>query len=97
MSEEEVSIDWHWRNSMKVVRFFKFDARCVFLWVAVLIHAAYWTLFSAVGITIIFALLERKGLSLPAALRAFRVWIIGPRRPALNWTARRKFFDGGSS
>ena len=97
MAEEKEGSGYHWRNSMKVVRFFRFDARAVILWVVVLVHMRYWTVGMAILITIIFWLLERKGLSLPAALRAFRVWVLGPRRPALNWTSRRKFLDNGSS
>lgn len=88
---------WHWRNSMKTVRFFIFDARAGFFVVLVLIHARLWTLGLAVVCMGVFYLLERKSLSFPAALRAIRVWLIGSRRPAWIWTRRRKLTDTGSS
>jgi len=87
---------WHWRNSMKTVRFFIFDARAGFFVVLVLVHARLWTLGLAVGFMGIFYLLERRSLTFPAALRSLRVWLIGSRRPAWIWTRRRKLTDTGS-
>ena len=87
---------WHWRNTMKTVRFFKFDYRAGFTLMLVLMHFRYWTLTFAVVVNVAFWLLERKGLSLPAALRAGRLWILGSYRPAVNWTVRRRLKDTGS-
>ncbi|MDE1151290.1 MAG: IcmT/TraK family protein [Micavibrio sp.] len=87
---------WHWRNSMKTVRFFIFDARAGFFVVLVLVHARLWTLLLAIGVMSVFYLLERKSLTFPAALRAGRVWLIGSRRPAWIYTRRRKLQDTGS-
>lgn len=87
---------WHWRNTMKPVRFFQFDARAGFFVVLLLVHARLWTLCLLIGVFLVFYLLERKGLSFSSALRAFRVWIIGPYRPAWIWTRRRKLLDTGS-
>lgn len=88
--------NWHWRNTMKVVRFFNFDARAGFFLVLVLVHARLWTFLTLIGVMMVFYLLERKGLTFPAAMRALRVWIIGPERPAWIMTRRNKLTDTGS-
>lgn len=88
--------DWHWRNTMKTVRFFKFDARSAFFVVLLMLHFRLWTLILLILVMTIFAILERNGLSFPAALRALRVWIIGPKRPGWIYTRRRKLHDSGS-
>ena len=87
---------WHWRNTMKTVRFFNFDARAGFFVILVLVHARLWTAGLMMLILLFFWLLERRGLSFAAALRAIRVWLIGPNRPAWIWTRRRKLTDTGS-
>lgn len=87
---------WHWRNSMKPVRFFQFDARAGFFVVLVLVHARLWTLMLMLSILIFFWILERKGLSFSAALRSFRFWLVGAYRPAWIWTRRRRLRDTGS-
>lgn len=94
--KEEETQYWHWRNTMKPVRFFQFDARAGFFVVLVLVHARLWTLIVLILVLLVFYLLERKGLSFVAALRALRRWLIGPRRPAWIWTRRRKLLDTGS-
>ena len=66
----QVQESWHWRNSMKTVRFFIFDARAGFFVVLVVIHARLWTLLLAITVMTVFWLFERKSLSFPAALRA---------------------------
>jgi len=88
---------WHWRNTMKVVRFFQFDARAGFFILLVIVHARTWTLCLMLAVMFIFNLLERKGLTFPSALRALRVWLIGPYRPAWIFARRRKLTDTGSS
>lgn len=92
----QVQESWHWRNSMKTVRFFIFDARAGFFVVLVVIHARLWTLLLAITVMTVFWLFERKSLTFPAALRAIRVWLIGPKRPGWIWTRRRKLIDTGS-
>jgi intracellular multiplication protein IcmT len=87
---------WHWRNTMKPVRFFQFDARAGFFVVLVLVHARFWTLGLLILVLVIFWILERKGLSFMAALRAFRMWLVGKYRPAWVYTRRRKMLDTGS-
>lgn len=87
---------WHWRNTMKPVRFFGFDARAGFFVVLLLVHARLWTFMLLISILVIFWILERKGLSFASALRAGRMWFIGKNRPAWIWTRRRKLRDTGS-
>ena len=95
MAEEEVET-WHWRNTMKTVRFFQFDARAGVFAVLLLLHFRIWTLVLFVFMLFVFLMLERKGLTFPAALRAGRLWLIGKRRPGWIWTRRRKLLDTGS-
>lgn len=97
MPQEEQAGFWHWRNTMKPVRFFLFDARAAFFIMLVLVHARLWTLGLMVTVCIIFWILERKGLSFAAACRALRSWFVGVYRPAWIYMRRRKFLDTGSS
>jgi len=88
---------WHWRNTMKPVRFFIFDGRAGFFLVLFIVHARLSTLAMLVVVFGYFYILERKGLSFAAALRATRVWLIGPNRPAWIFTRKRKLLDTGST
>lgn len=88
--------DWHWRNSMKIVRFFNFDGRAGFFLVLFVVHARKSTLALLCLVFGFFYLLERKGLNFNAALRATRVWFIGAERPAWIFTRKRKLTDTGS-
>lgn len=87
--------DWHWRNTMKPVRFFNFDGRAGFFLVLFILHARASTFALLAVVFGYFYLLERKGLSFDAALRATRVWLIGPNRPAWAPSRRRKLLDTG--
>jgi len=94
--EAEEGQSWHWRNTMKTVRFFQFDARAGLFVGLLLVHFRLWTLGLLVAVLFIFYALERKGLSFPAALRSLRVWLIGTKRPGWIWTRRKKLIDTGS-
>lgn len=87
---------WHWRDTMRPARFFQFDARLSFFIVLLLVHARMWTFMLFFAVLGVFWLLERKGLSFPAALRSLRVWLIGENRPAVIYTKKRKMIDTGS-
>ncbi len=87
--------DWHWRNSMKPVRFFALDARAAAPFALLLMHFRISTLVFALVVTIAFWIAERAGLTFSAALRRLRLAIIGPRRPRLIWTAHRRMVDYG--
>lgn len=93
--EAEEGQSWHWRNTQKTVRFFQFDARAGLFVGLLLVHFRLWTLGLLVTMLFVFYVLERKGLSFPAALRALRVWLIGTKRPGWIWTRRNKLTDNG--
>ena len=93
VEKEDVYAGWHWRNSHKTPRFWKFDARAGATILLVLLMPRRWTLMLFILTMVAFWILERKGLSFRAAIRAFRVWIIGPKRPAYVWTSRRKMLE----
>ena len=86
---------WHWRNSMRPARFFALDARAVIPWCVLLVYARPITLFITIISTLVFHMLERKGLTFPSALRSLRVWLIGQRRPGLVSFHRHKMDDFG--
>lgn len=88
---------WHWRNTMKPVRFLMLDSRCVIFVMLTLMHFREWTVGLLAVVSTFFWLCERKGLSFAAAFRAIRVWLIGGYRPAWIFTRRRKMTDTGST
>lgn len=86
-------MDDHWRNSQKIPRFFFFDARSFFVLLAFMVHIKLWTFSLALICIILFAILERLGLTFEASLRAFRSWFLGQDRPACLRTVRRRWID----
>lgn len=91
----ETEGDWHWRNTMKPVKFFALDARAAASFFLLLLHARLWTLYLCTVITIAFTLVERRGLTVPSALRGLRSWIVGRKRPAWLSTRKNKLIDYG--
>jgi intracellular multiplication protein IcmT len=87
--------NWHWRNTMRPVRFFNLDARAVLPFCILLVYARLDSLIFTLLITGVFYMLERMGLTFPAALRAFRVFIIGKNRPGWVIIRRRVMKDYG--
>ncbi len=97
-SQEEVQIEkrnWHWRNSMRPVRFFGLDARAAIPFLILLFYFRTITLIFTIVLTSVFAYLERKGLTFPSALRAFRSWLIGQKRPGWYLMHKRRLIDYG--
>lgn len=92
---EEERVNWHWRNSMRPVRFFGADARLSIPWFIVLFHARLYTFALAILLTIVFIALERRGLTFDAAIRTFRKWLLGQRRPSWMWYYKKKMTDFG--
>jgi intracellular multiplication protein IcmT len=86
-------MNWHWRNSMRPVRFFAFDGRAAIPVPILLIHARWSTLALMIITLLIFRFLEHKGLTFPAALRNLRAWIVGRNRPGMISVEHRKFRD----
>ncbi len=92
---EEERANWHWRNSMRPVRFFGLDARAAIPFFVLLFYFRLVTLFLTVTLTMVFMFFERRGLAFNAALRAFRGWILGQKRPGWLSYARKKMVDFG--
>jgi intracellular multiplication protein IcmT len=87
--------NWHWRNSMRPVRFFNLDARAAIPFLVLLVYFRPISLLVTVVVTGVFKYLEYKGLTFSASLRALRVWILGNFRPAWLQFRHRKTVDYG--
>ena len=87
--------NWHWRNSMRPVRFFNLDARAGLPFFVLLVYARPITIAMTIFIIAFFHLLERRGLTFPAALRSIRVWLVGDKRPGWYSYAHRRMRDWG--
>lgn len=88
-------MDTHWRNSMKPARFFFLDARAAVPFVFALLHLRWYTLVIAAVTTLVFYVLETRGLNFVAALRAFRVWLVTKKRPNVKHSDRTRMVDYG--
>jgi intracellular multiplication protein IcmT len=88
-------MDLHWRNTQKPARFFAFDARAFGSIMLFLVHARLWTFVLVILTMLAFWLMERRGLTFEASLRAGRVWILGRRRPGTVRERRRHWVDFG--
>lgn len=86
-------MNWHWRNSMRPVRFFAFDGRAAIPVPILLVHARWSTLALMIITLLVFRFLEHKGLTFPAALRNLRAWVVGRNRPGMISVEHRKFRD----
>jgi intracellular multiplication protein IcmT len=91
----EEKANWHWRNTMRPVRFFGLDARAAIPFFLLLVYFRPITLFLTVVSTVLFVALEKRGLTFPSALRSFRSWLNGQSRPAWVSGRRRRFIDNG--
>lgn len=90
-------MDIHWRNTQKPARFFFLDARSFVAVLLFLAHMRLWTFGLAVGVMLFFYILENRGLTFEASLRAMRVWLIGRNRPANRREAQRRWIDYGGN
>ncbi len=95
LEQLQEKMNWHWRNSMRVVRFLAFDGRAALPLPILLVYFRWSTLFLTILTLLVFRYLERKGLTVPAALRNLRQWIVGKDRPGWMGVHRRKFKDFG--
>lgn len=86
-------MDVHWRNTMKPIRFFSLDARAALPLLVCVFQLRIYTIVAAVIVISIFWFAERKGLTFEASLRAFRVFVIGPKRGRLLFTKKRKMIE----
>lgn len=92
---EEEKRNWHWRNSMRPIRFLNMDARAAIPFFILLVYFRPVTIFLTVVSTIMFTFMESRGLPFPSALRAFRNWFLGQRRPAWISLRKRRMVDYG--
>ncbi|MCI5060391.1 MAG: IcmT/TraK family protein [Alphaproteobacteria bacterium] len=92
---QEEKVNWHWRNTMRPVRFFGMDARAAIPFFVLLVYFRPISLFLTFVSTVIFVSLEKRGLSFSAAMRALRSWLNGQKRPAWVSLHRRRFIDYG--
>ena len=87
--------NWHWRNSMLPARFFTVDARAAIPFCFLLVYFRWSTLIIAISSTVIFTMIEKRGLTFPSAMRAIRSWLNGQSRPAWIKLRHRRFVDYG--
>ena len=80
---------------MRIVRFFAFDSRAALPLPILLVYFRWSTLIVMIVTLLAFRYLERKGLTVPAALRNFRAWIVGENRPGWFSVEKKKFLDYG--
>ena len=91
----EAQLNWHWRDTMRNVRFLGFDARVGILFPVWLVYLRWSTIIISFMVFYGFKFFENRGLTFPAALRALRVWILGKERPGLLGVYKHTFKDYG--
>lgn len=95
VADLQEQVNWHWRNSMRPIRFFSFDVKAIIPFCILLFYARVSTLVLCFLVTIFFWVLEKKGLTFDAAMRASRLFFFGDFRPALTKFRHRKLKDFG--
>ncbi len=88
-------LNWHWRNSMRPVRFFMFDSRAGLPILVLFVYFRWSTVIFTIIVLMFFHFLEGRGLTFPASIRFFRSWIVGQDRPGLVSAQKKKFIDLG--
>ncbi len=83
-----------WRDTMRPVRFYLFDARLLILLVLWLFVPAWWTTGLVLSAVIALRIAESRGYRFRAALAALRCMLAGAR-PALHARRRRRLVDFG--
>ena len=83
-----------WRDTMRPVRFYVFDARLLLLAVPWLFLPNWWTSAAVLAAALACRAAEARGYRVPAALRALRARSAGRRR-ALHAARLRWFTDFG--
>ena len=83
-----------WRDSMRPVRFYVFDARLLLLAGPWLFLPEWWTTGIVAAAALACRAVEARGYRLPAAMRALRALSAGRRR-AFHAARIRRFTDFG--
>lgn len=69
-----------WRDTARPVRFFFLDGRVVIGMAFWLLHMSWFTFYISLASVIFFFIVERLGVTPPAALRFLKTYILGRRR-----------------
>ena len=88
-------VNWHWRNTMRPVRFFNFDAKAAIPFIFLLFYFRVVTIVFLVLVLTGFWFLEKRGLTFDAAMRSTRHFMFGDKRPALISFKYRRLKDYG--
>ncbi len=83
-----------WRDTMRPVRFYVFDARLLLLAAPWLFVPTWWTTAAVLAAALACRAAEARGYRLRAAIRALRALAAGRRR-ALHAGRERRFTDFG--
>ncbi len=95
VSEIKEQLNWHWRNSMRPIRFFGLDGRSATPLCFLLPFPRITTLVLSIMVIAFFVFLEKKGLTFTASMRSIRGILFGDRRPALMTFKYRRLRDFG--
>jgi intracellular multiplication protein IcmT len=95
IADIQEQMNWHWRNSMRPVRFFNFDAKAALPFCLLLFYFRVSTIVFACCVMFFFYFLEKKGLTFDSAMRSVRLLLFGEFRPALTSFRYRKLRDFG--
>ncbi|MBI1327285.1 MAG: type IV secretion protein IcmT [Alphaproteobacteria bacterium] len=95
VEELREQLNWHWRNSMRPIKFFGLDAKAAIPFLVLIVYFRPITLGIAFLVTMIFWTLEKRGLTVEAAMRKLRSWLVGEDRPGLMQFKHRRFRDFG--
>lgn len=95
IAELQEQVNWHWRNSMRPVRFFNFDVKAAIPLFFLLFYFRLVTIVIAILVLILFWILEKRGLTFDAAMRSLRLFLFGDTRPALIAFKYRRLKDYG--
>ena len=79
-----------WRYTGRPVRLLVLDARACVPLLAFVVYWSWLTFYVAFGGTLVFGVISWLSLTVPAAARLARRWIVGRVRPAVPaWRRRR--------
>ncbi len=79
----------YWRPTMQPARMFVWDARLFPVVLLVLLHFRLWTVLLAAIVLGLALILQRRGMSVPAACRRVRSLLAGRHRRATSRPPRR--------
>lgn len=79
----------HWRSTMQPARMLVWDARLFPVVLLVILHFRLWTVVLAAAVLSGALLIQRRGMTIPSALRRLRAKLAGRRRRATSMPPRR--------